>query len=46
MQQEDGESGNKSSGSPRNFENEDEESEGEIDVDEYPSDEDVGDNDA
>lgn len=45
MQQEDSDSksGNKSSGSPRQF---DDESEGEIDVDEYPSDEDGGDNDA
>lgn len=48
MQQEDSDSksGNKSNGSPRHFENDDEESEGEIDVDEYPSDEDIGDNDA
>lgn len=48
MQQEDSDSksGNKSSGSPRHFEHDDDESEGEIDVDEYPSDEDGGDNDA
>lgn len=47
-QQEDGDdkSGNKSSGSPRHFENEEDELEGEIDVDEYPSDDDCGDNDA